>query len=266
MYQRELWVALKAARAGAHIVREGFGSAVGAEYKGRADPVTEIDRSSERHILEVIHHHFPDDPVLAEESAGSGTPGKAPRVWVVDPLDGTVNFIHAIPHIAVSVALWVEGRAAAGVVIDVMHGEEFTATASGGAYSGGNPITVSPQESLGLSLVATGFPYDHNVHGAAYAANLGQVLTLVQGVRRLGSAALDLAWVASGRYEGYWEFGLKPWDMAAGVLLVKEAGGAASTPRGEDCDLGDTGIVASNGLIHEGLLAAVGTAIPPHLQ
>lgn len=272
MYEKELWVGLKAARAGAAVVREGFGTSVITEFKGEADPVTAIDRSSEQHVLAVIRHHFPNDHVLAEESAarakGSWEHGswERGRVWLVDPLDGTVNFIHAIPHVAVSVALWVDGQPAAGVIIDVMRGEELTASIGGGAFSGGNPIRVSPQPILSHSLVATGFAYDRNHHGLAYAENMGQVLTRAQGIRRFGSAALDFAWVACGRYEGYWEFGLKPWDMAAGVLLVAEAGGRVSSHIGAPHLLGDAGVVASNGAIHDELIGAVSVAVPRHLQ
>jgi myo-inositol-1(or 4)-monophosphatase len=266
MYQKDLWIGLKAARAGAAVVREGFGTSVITEFKGEADPVTAIDRSAEQHVLSVIHHHFPQDHVLAEESArpeGQWTEG---RVWLVDPLDGTVNFIHAIPHIAVSVALWVDGQPAAAVIIDVIRGEELTATVGGGAFSGANPIRVSSQTRLSHSLIATGFAYDRNHHGLAYAENMGPVLTRAQGIRRFGSAALDFAWVACGRYEGYWEFGLKPWDAAAGVLLVTEAGGKVSSHTGVGHQLGDAGVVASNRAIHGELLEAVGAAVPRHLR
>jgi myo-inositol-1(or 4)-monophosphatase len=263
MYQKEVWVALKAARAGASVVRQAFGSSLVARFKGDADPVTEIDHASEEHVLNVIRHHFPDDLILAEESGGASW--RKGRVWLVDPLDGTVNFIHAIPHISVSVALWNEGRPVAAAVIDVIRSEEFTASEGGGAFSGENPMSVSPQTDLAHSLIATGFAYDRNVHGRAYAENMGHVLTRVQGIRRLGSAALDFAWVAAGRYEGYWEFGLKPWDAAAGILLVTEAGGTVTNHRGDAYDLDEPGVIASNGQIHESLTEAVLIAPPDHV-
>jgi len=263
MYQKEAWVALKAARAGAGVVREAFGSNHETQFKGDANPVTDVDRASEEHVLNVIHHHFPNDSVLAEEGGGAGW--DRGRVWLVDPLDGTVNFIHAVPHVSVSVALWSDGSPVAAVVIDVMRGEELTASEGGGAFSGGNPMAVSTQPDLSRSLVATGFAYDRNVHGRAYAENMGHVLTKVQGIRRLGSSALDFGWVAAGRYEGYWEFGLQPWDAAAGILLITEAGGKVTNHRGGGFRLGDPGVVVSNGLVHEDLLAAVQIAPPDHI-
>ncbi len=195
----------------------------------------------------------------------AGRRGRSGRVWLVDPLDGTVNFIHGIPHVSVSVALWNDAVPVAAAVIDVMRGEELTASEGGGAFSGSNPIAVSSQPAMSHSLIATGFAYDRNTHGVAYAANLGEVLTRAQGIRRLGSAALDFGWVAAGRYEGYWEFGLQPWDAAAGILLVTEAGGKVTNHRGEAFRLGDAGVVASNGLIHEDFVAAIRIALPPHI-
>ena len=263
MYQKEVWVALKAARAGASVVRQAFGSPFDHQFKGDANPVTDIDHTSEDHVLNVIRHHFPDDAILAEESGGQTW--ETGRVWLVDPLDGTVNFIHGIPHVSVSVAFWNDAVPAAAAVIDVMRGEELTASQGGGAFSGSNPISVSGQPALSHGLIATGFAYDRNSHGVAYAANLGEVLTRVQGIRRLGSAALDFGWVAAGRYEGYWEFGLQPWDAAAGILLVTEAGGKVTNHRGDRFRLGDPGVVASNGPIHEDLVAAVQISLPPHV-
>lgn len=263
MYEQELWVALRAARAGATVVREHFGVEVHADYKGVANPVTAIDRSSEEHVLQVIRHHYPEDAVMAEESGGE--PPAGGRVWLVDPLDGTVNFVHSVPHVAVSVALWIEGEPAVGVVIDPLRREEFTAERRGGSFFGGNQITVSRQPELSHSLIATGFPYDRNLHADAYAANLGAVLARAQGIRRMGSAALDLAWVATGRYDGYWEFSLQPWDVAAGVLIITEAGGTVSNMAGDPFQLTHTGVVGSNGHIHRDLLEAVQSTIPPHL-
>lgn len=264
MYERELWVALKAARAGAAVVRENFGLGVAAEFKSDANPVTAVDRASEEHILGVIRHHYPDDPIMAEESGGESQ--EQGRIWLVDPLDGTVNFLHKIPQVAVSVALWADGGPAVGVIIDPLRREEFTAEIKGGAFNGGNPIHVSSQRSFGESLIATGFPYDRNEHAQAYTDNLAGVLARAQGVRRLGSAALDLAWVACARYEGYWEYGIHPWDTGAGVLLVTEAGGRVTTPGGGRYGLADGAIVTSNDLIHEPLLEAVQLAAPPHFS
>lgn len=273
MFEKELDVGLEAARAGAAVVRDGFGQlrerGVLTEFKGEANPVTAIDRRAEEAVLSVIRQYLPDDHVLAEESSDINPKRAAwdqARVWLVDPLDGTVNFIHSIPHVAVSVAFWANGQPAAAVIIDVIHNEEFRASVGGGAFLGGKSISVSSQADLSHSLVATGFSYDRNVHGMAYAENMGEVLIRTQGIRRFGSAALDFAWVACGRYEGFWEFGLKPWDTAAGVLIVSEAGGRVSSHLGIDYRLGDTGMVASNGVIHDDLLSAVQIALPPQLN
>jgi len=263
MYEQELTVALLAARTGAALVREQFGVTVTADYKSDANPVTAVDRSSEEQVLKVLRDHYPHDAVLAEE--GGGTYPIEGRVWLVDPLDGTVNFVHSIPHVAVSVALWIDGEAAVGVVIDPLRHEEFSASQWGGSYLGEHPIAVSREPELSHSLIATGFPYDRNLHADSYAINLGAVLGKAQGIRRMGSAALDLAWVAAGLYDGYWEFALQPWDMAAGVLIVTEAGGAVTNPAGERLQLIDNGVIVSNGHIHQELLNALRATIPPHL-
>ena len=217
MYQKEVWVALKAARAGASVVRQAFGTSLDTQFKSDANPVTDIDHAAEDHVLNVISHHFPDDSVLAEESGGSAW--EHGRVWLVDPLDGTVNFIHAVPHVSVSVALWCDGRPAAAAVIDVMRGEEIIASEGGGAFSGSNPMAVShanrpvPQPDRDRICLRP------QRSRRCLRREHGQRPDRVQGIRRLGSSALDFGWVAAGRYEGYWEFGLQPWDAAAGILL-----------------------------------------------
>ncbi|MGH9896503.1 MAG: inositol monophosphatase family protein, partial [bacterium] len=207
---------------------------------------------------------MPRDAILAEERGGTGW--EEGRVWIVDPLDGTVNFIHGIPHVSVSVALWIDGQPSVGVIEDVTRHQEFIAQEGKGSSIERQPIEVSKEQSLLQSMIATGFPYDRNLFGEAYAENLGKVLTRVQGIRRLGSAALDLAWVACGRYEGYWEFGIRPWDTGAGVLLITEAGGTVSNHLGKPYRLDDAGVVVSNGAIHDDLIAAVGLALPPHIR
>lgn len=264
MYDREQSVALEAARAGAAVVQGAFGRPIRTEFKGDANPVTAVDRAAEEGVLSVIRNNFPEDLILAEESGGAGW--SEGRVWLVDPLDGTVNFIHMIPHVAVSVALWVDGRPATAVIIDVLRHEEFKASTGRGAFLGSNRIGVSGQTRLSHSLIATGFPYDRNLHGLAYADNMGQVLTRSQGLRRFGSAALDFAWVACGRYDGYWEFGLSPWDTGAGAILVSEGGGRLTSHRGNEYLLDHPSVVASNGKVHDELLSAVQISLPPHLQ
>ncbi|MGH8957251.1 MAG: inositol monophosphatase family protein [Acidimicrobiia bacterium] len=260
----DLDVAVDAARTGAAIVYAAFGSIVGTRFKSDANPVTDVDNQAEEAIIALLRRLRPRDAILAEESGGAGW--DEGRVWIVDPLDGTVNFIHGIPHVSVSVALWIDGRPSVGVIEDVTRHEEFIAQTGLGSTIEADPIEVSKEQRLKQSIIATGFPYDHNLHGEAYAENLGKVLTRVQGIRRLGSAALDLAWVACGRYEGYWEFGIRPWDTGAGVLLITEAGGTVTNHLGKPYRLDDAGLVVSNGSIHADLLAAVGLSIPGHFS
>jgi myo-inositol-1(or 4)-monophosphatase len=253
---RDVAVALEAARAGAARIRAARGERV-AEFKGAVNPVTEIDRAAEEAILDVIRRHRPDDGLLAEEGGGSSGWDDG-RVWIVDPLDGTVNFVHGIPQVAVSVAVWEDGVPLAGVVLDVDRDEVFSAERGTGARHDGRQLAVSGVEHLAGALVGTGFPYDRQERAGHYAKILARVLGAAQGVRRIGSAALDLCWVAAGRLDAHWEFRLAPWDVAAAILVVDEAGGRVSTASGEgwtpDADL----IVASNGLIHDELLSTLG--------
>lgn len=257
----DLAVALAAARAGAAAVRSFFGRGLQADFKGAVDPVTAADRAAESAVLAVLARHRPADAVLSEEAGEAA--GTAPgRRWVVDPLDGTVNFLHGVPHCAVSVALEDEAGPAAGAIIDVLRGEEFTAARGAGACADGRPLAVSAQTDMRRALLSTGFPYDRHDHAAAYTGAVAAALTASQGIRRSGAACLDLAWVAAGRYDGHWEFGLKPWDVAAGILLVVEAGGRATDsyggpPRPED-------LVASNGHLHGALQRLVAGHRPAH--
>ncbi len=247
----DLDVAVRAALAGAEVVRDGFGGPAQEEMKGAVDPVTAVDRQAEEAILTVVHAHRPDDAVLAEESGGdaSGTG----RRWIVDPLDGTVNFVAGVPHVGVSVALWDGGRAVAGVVVDVLRDDVFAAAAGEGCTLNGRPIRVSDRTDIGSSLLVTGFPYDRRERAALYTAAVTDVLRVARGIRRLGTASLDFAWVAAGRFDGYWEFGLKPWDVAAGILLVREAGGRVTDHTLEDSRLDDAFVVATNGRVHRSL-------------
>jgi myo-inositol-1(or 4)-monophosphatase len=253
----DLDVALEAARAGAEVVRAAFGKTADPRFKSSAvDPVTETDKASETAILDVIRSRRPDDVTLSEESGGAGWDGS--RVWITDPLDGTVNFIHGFPHVAVSVAIWDGGSPIAGVVIDVVRGEEFTAVTGGGAFLDGDPIEVSEQGDLVRSLLVTGFPYDRRENADRYTRVLARVLSNIQGIRRTGSAALDMCYVACGRFDGYWEYGLGPWDAAASLIAVTEAGGRWSGFAGTPYRLGDGGVVVTNGAIHSALMSVVG--------
>jgi myo-inositol-1(or 4)-monophosphatase len=268
MWEGDVWVALRAARAGADIVDAGLSEILDTEMKGEVDPVTQVDRAAEEAIMGTIAHHFPKDHLLGEE--GGGSDWREGRVWIVDPLDGTVNFVHRIPQSAVSVALWEDGAPLVGVIIDVARDEEFVAVRDGGATLNGEPITVSDATRLEDAMVLTGFPYDQRDHARSYLEIIESLLVEARAVRVMGSAALDLAWIAAGRGDGYCEHGgargLKPWDLAAGALLVTEAGGTFTDHRGRPDQLEGAAFVASNGKIHEELRSIVAGTLPGHLM
>ncbi len=268
MWEGDVWVAVRAARAGAEIVQTGFFEELDTEMKSEVDPVTQVDRDAEDAVRAVISSHFPDDSILGEE--GGGGDWRVGRVWIVDPLDGTVNFVHRLPQVAVSVALWDGGKPLVGVIIDVARNDEFVAMAGEGATLNGEPIQVSDTDTLDRSLVSTGFPYDRRQHAGAYLKVVEEVMLASQGTRRLGAAALDLAWLAAGRYDAYWEHGgpqgIKPWDVAAGILLVTEAGGTYTDESGEVNRLDALAHVASNGKVHEELRTIVARTMPEHLS
>lgn len=252
----DLDVAVTAARAGAEVIRAAFGRSLTAEWKGRVNPVTDVDRRSERATLDVIRRLRPTDAILSEEAGGEGWAGA--RTWIVDPLDGTVNFLHSVPHVGTSVALWDAGTPLVGAVVDAIRGEEFSAEAGAGARLGTERIQVRDGPEIGGALIATGFPYDRQERADFYTAAVARVLHRAQGVRRLGSAALDLCWVAAGRFDAYWEFGLAPWDAAAGVLIVEEAGGKVSDLADSPYRLDSACLVAASPGIHEDLRLLVG--------
>jgi myo-inositol-1(or 4)-monophosphatase len=255
----DLAVALEAARTGAAIVGAAFGKVQTVEFKGVVDPVTAIDHESERAVLDVLGALRPDDSVLAEE--GGGSRDLSGRHWIVDPLDGTVNFLHGIPQVAVAVGLYEDGQPRVGVVIDPIRGEEFAAERGSGATLNGATISVSDR-GIGEGVIATGFPYDRRDRGVAYAAIVGTVLEHVRGIRRLGSAALDLAWVACGRLDGYWEFGLGPWDIGAAMVLVQEAGGIVTDHLGTSSTVFDSLYVAGAPALQRDLRTVVGSVLP----
>lgn len=261
--RQDLDVAVAAAHRGSEIVKSWMGQLRGADFKGEVDPVTQADRQSEAAIINTIVDAFPGDAILAEESGGDPLGEK--RVWIIDPLDGTVNFLHGVPHVGVSLALYEQRRPRVGVVLDVFRDETFTAATGHGAHCNGTPISVSIQTDLGAALVATGFPYDRRHYAGAYAAVLGRLLGKVQGIRRMGTASLDLAWVAGGRYDGFWELKLAPWDVAAGILLIHEAGGRMTDPTGRLARPGDPLVIASNAFLGDVLRNEVISAVPDEL-
>jgi myo-inositol-1(or 4)-monophosphatase len=248
-----------AARA-AEVVRAGAErrSTLAWESKGRFDFVSEVDRASEAAIGEVVAQRHPDAMLLAEEGSPDAGATRG-LVFVADPLDGTTNFLHGMPWYAVSIAALVDGVPAAGAVINVATGALFTATAGGGARHAGAPMRVSEITDPSRALIATGFPFSREEEIARYVPMLPAVMRATAGIRRAGAAALDLADVACGRYEAFWELRLAPWDLAAGVLLVREAGGIVTTIEGAPCPVAETSVLAGNPSMHGWLLDTLHT-------
>jgi myo-inositol-1(or 4)-monophosphatase len=248
-----LETAVEIAREAGALLSNYFERRVPFELKGEFDLVTEADRASERLVVERLRSHFPSHSIVGEE--GGGYESSSEYRWFVDPLDGTTNFAHSFPVFNVTLGLERAGEAVAGVVYDPIRQEMFTAERGSGAYLNNRRIKVSPIKRLADSLASTGFPSrkrHHNVNIHFYY----QLAMASHGVRRTGSAAIDLAYVACGRLDFFWEFGLKPWDMAAGTLLVREAGGRTSDMRGAAHSItGSEHLLADNGALHEEVLA-----------
>jgi len=236
--------AIKAGR----ILRERISGNREVSYKGEINLVTEMDRLSERTVVETILEAFPGHGVLAEEEAKIENGSEF--LWIIDPLDGTTNYAHGYPSFSVSIGLERSGDVIAGVVYDPMRDELFSAEREKGAFLNGKPISVSKNDILIRSLLATGFPYDRAVSKDNNLNYFNALIMASQEIRRSGSASLDLCSVAAGRLDGYWELKLHPWDVAAGVLIVQEAGGTVSDFSGTRYSIRDKEIVASNGTIH----------------
>ena len=244
-----LEVAVEAANAAGAVLQRSAG-ALQVEHKGAVDLVTAVDRAAEEAVRQVLHRHTPDIPVLGEEEGGAWD---APTRWIVDPLDGTTNYVHGFPWYCVSIGLEVDGQREVAAILEPVRGALYTARRGGGAACNGAPIRVSTCIDLGHALVATGFPYDRRERAAVYTAEVERALRAVQGLRRAGAAALDLAMVASGRLDAYWEHNLRPWDLAAGALLVEEAGGRVTGHAGEGLDSTWPCPLATNGALHPAL-------------
>jgi len=228
-----LETAVEGARRAGRVLAERFHQPRTISFKSGIDLVTDADKASERVLLDWLRQRHPDHAILSEESGASA--GSTYR-WIIDPLDGTTNYAHQLPHFSVSIAVEGEGGVQAGVVYDPMRDELFSAVRGRGATLNGQPIRPSTIDRLDRALLCTGFPYDVREHPEGPAGLVVRFLGLAQGIRRLGSAALDMAYVASGRYDGYFEFSLKPWDVAAGALIVSEAGAVASRIDGAPYD------------------------------
>lgn len=258
-------IAVRAARrAGSLIVRNlDRGPALAVSAKGRNDFVTEVDRMVEAEIVQILRKAYPEHGILAEESGLS--PGDD-TVWVIDPLDGTTNFLHGFPQFAVSIAVEHRGQLMHAVIYDPMRQELFTASRGGGAQLDGRRIRVSKQTTLDGALVGTGFPYRANTAWLdEYMAMLKAVMLRTAGIRRPGAASLDLAYVAAGRIDAFWEFGLAPWDTAAGTLLLLEAGGRIGTLTGQPYTQGGH-VVAATPKVFDELIACIAPYVPANLR
>ena len=254
-----LETAVAAAGAGATVVRDSLGGPQRVDRKAAVDLVTEVDLASEEAIRTVLGQRTPGSPILAEEQGG---PVDAATRWIVDPLDGTTNFVHGFPAFAVSVGLQVDGRLEAGCIVDPLRGEVYDAVRGGGARLDGRPLRVSGVGKLSEALLLTGFPYDRRERAGTYLAFVQAFLERAQGVRRAGAAALDLCHIAAGRADGFWEFGLSAWDVAAGVLLVEEAGGRVSDMTGAPLDVQHPRLLATNGLVHDAMIDVLASLLP----
>ncbi len=257
-------VAVRAARAAGRIHLKRLSHTSISRKTNAVDLVTEADHESEAAVIDVLQRAFPDHTILAEEGSGNSVPASEHR-WIIDPLDGTTNFAHTFPQFCVSIAYERRGRIQLGVILDALKRELFVARRGGGASLNRKPIRVSHVGSLEMALLATGFPYDRRERRRFYLCFWEAFMLRTHGTRRTGSAALDLAWVACGRVDAFWEFGLKQWDVAAGSLLVEEAGGHVSNMDGTMLDIGGAQIVASNGLLHQEMIETL-AAIRPEAE
>lgn len=253
--ERELAVAIDVVRLGGSIARRHFeqANALQTTHKGEVDLVTAADLEVQEAMIAALGRAFPDHAIVAEEGEG-GTPSAHGATWIIDPIDGTTNFSHRLPHFAVLLALEVDGELQLGLTYDPMRDELFVARRHGGAWLNGRPIHVSACGELGDALAVTGFPYDRRTAQENNTGNFGRMLRVVQGGRRTGSAGLDIAWLAAGRFDVYWELRLKYWDIAAGLLLVQEAGGIVTRFDGSAVNRSADEVVATGGLCHDAVL------------
>lgn len=253
-------IAVRAARSAGDLISrsaENVGQ-LQINYKSKNDYVTEVDRAAEQEIIRVIQAAYPEHAILAEES---GEHRGNEFVWIIDPLDGTTNYLHGFPVYAVSIALQIKGKLELGVVYDPLRDELFTAERGGGAMLNNRRIRVARQTSLKGALIGTGFPFKQPQHLDAYLGMFRALHTDSAGIRRAGAAALDLAYVAAGRLDGFWEIGLHPWDMAAGILLIKEAGGVVTDFAFKDNYMETGNVLTGNPKMHQVMYQA----IDPHV-
>lgn len=255
MTEDRLTIATDLARQAGALLREGYDQVTEVNYKGEIDLITEFDLRSEQLLVKGIQQAFPNDAILAEEK---GLVGEGEHCWFIDPLDGTTNFAHGIPVFVISLAFARGSQPLLGVIYDPMRDELFHATIDGGAWLNDRRLHVSAATTLNESLLSTGFPYDMRTNPDNNLDLFARLILRSRGVRRLGAAALDLAYVASGRFDGYWEMRLWPWDWGAGLLMVKEAGGLVTRiDGGEEVFAEPTSILATNGHIHDEMIAVL---------
>jgi myo-inositol-1(or 4)-monophosphatase len=252
-------VAIAAADAAAEVVRahRGAGAAVQWQQKGRVDYVSIVDTAAEARIREVVARALPDARVIGEELSPDDALG-AGITFIADPLDGTTNFLHDYPEYAVSVAGLIERRVTVGVVVNVPYGSRYLAVLGRGATLDGRSIRVSSIQEPARALIGTGLPFKHPEQIDRYIRELPEIMRATAGVRRAGAAALDLCAVAAGRFDAFWEHSLEPWDFAAGALIIREAGGVITNPRGEPLSLTRSGVLAGNPWMHEWMLRVLG--------
>ncbi len=251
--------AINVARDAGSILVDKLGRALQVSNKGAIDLVTEADLASEKLIIERIRSHYPRHAILAEESGASENhtgDSAAEWKWIIDPLDGTTNYAHGYPCFCVSIGVERAGRLELGVVYDPMRNEMFAAERGQGATLNHRPMRVSAVAELSRAMLCTGFPYDVRER-KDFARDFSSFTMQAQAVRRDGSAALDLAYVACGRFDGFWEDGLNPWDLAAGVLLIEEAGGSVTDFEGAPLDIYSARVLASNGLVHHAMMQVI---------
>ncbi len=260
-------IAIKAARRAASIINRAALQIerLTIETKSQNDFVTEVDRAAEEAIIDTIREVYPDDRILAEESGTSGDKDGR-QEWIIDPLDGTTNFIHGLPQFAVSIAVRKNGVLEHAVVFDPSRNEMFVASRGAGAYLNERRIRVSRRDRLSDALIGTGFPFRQFHHADTYLAIFKSLTQKTAGIRRPGAASLDLCYVACGRYDGFWEFGLSPWDIAAGALIIQEAGGLVTDLAGNEGFLESGNVVAGNPKVFAALLAEVQRHLPPELK
>lgn len=260
MIEKYLNCAIEAALIAGRILKDGFGTTFQISNKeGKNNLVTEFDKLSEKTIINFISNKFPEHSFLAEESGRTGVKKAGIVRWVIDPLDGTVNFAHSLPIFSISIAAELDGDLLCGVIYNPMLDELYTAIKGQGAFLNDKPLNVSEVNDINTSFLVTGFPYNVNINPCNCIDRFIEVIKQGIPVRRLGSAALDLAYVAAGRFDAFWEIELNPWDVAAGVLIVREAGGTVTQFNNFPYTMDNKTIIASNGVIHEQIVSLIGS-------